>query len=139
MNKEILEKLLLREEDDHPEIPDDRSVNGYLFMKCMNHWDASEQFPMNEVRRYVRMNEWKAADFNPRTELILMRVFPKWFRKTYEMMREFKASSRNELLSVQDAFARMMGYPTATESDKAFCVYDYAVQTYYEGEQNVIQ
>jgi hypothetical protein len=26
----------------------------------------------------------------------------------------------------------MMGYPTETASDKAFCVYDYAIQTYYE-------
>ena len=138
MNKEILEKLLLREEDDHPEIPEGRSVNGYLFMMGMNHWDSSESFPMSEVKRYVRMNEWTAADFNPRAELILMRVFPKWFRKTYEMMREFKASSCNELLSAQDAFARMMGYPTKTNSDKAFCVYDYAIQMYYEGEQNEV-
>jgi len=26
----------------------------------------------------------------------------------------------------------MMGYPTNTESEKAFCVYDYAIQMYYE-------
>lgn len=135
MNKEILEKLLLREEDDHPEVPHTNSVNGYMFMMCMNHWDTSEAFPMNEVKRYVRINEWKRDDFNPRTELIIMRAFPKWFYKAYLMMKEFKASSRNELLSAQDAFARMMGYPTSTASDKAFCVYEYAMQMYYEGEQ----
>ena len=134
MNKEILEKLLLREEDDHPEIPEGHSVNGYMFMKCLNHWDTAEPFPMTEVKRYIRMNEWTVKDFNPRIELIMMRVFPKWFYKTYLMMKEFKASSRNELLSAQDTFARMMGYPTETSSDKAFCVYDYALQLYYEGE-----
>ena len=136
MNKEILEKLLLRTEDEHPDVPEDHSLNGYMFMIAMNHWDTSEPFPMNEVKRYIRINEWVANDLNPRTELIIMRIFPKWFMKVYLMMKQFKSSSRNELLSVQDAFARMMGYPTTTASEKAFCVYDYAMQTYYEGEQN---
>lgn len=136
MNKEILEKLLLREEDDHPEIPKGQSVNGYIFAKTMKNWDTNEPFPMNEVKRYIRMNEWKAADFNPRSELIIMHILPHWFLKVYMMMKEFKASSRNELLSVQDAFARMVGYPTETASDKAFCVYEYAMQTYYESDKN---
>lgn len=132
MNKEILEKLLLREEDEHPEIPDNHSVNGYMLMIALNHWDTAEPFPMQDVKRYIRMNEWTAADFNPRSELIILRVLPRWMLLVYNMMKEFKASSRNELLSVQDTFARMMGYPTETASDKAFCVYDYAIQTYYE-------
>lgn len=135
MNNAILERLLLREEDDHPEIPQGHSVNGHMFAIGMRNWNTAEPFPMNEVRRYVRLNEWKTADFNPRAELIVTHMFPRWFLMVYMMMKEFKASSRNELLSVQDAFARMMGYPIESPTDKAFCVYEYAMQTYYEGEQ----
>lgn len=132
MNNEILEKLLLREEDEHPTIPDNYSVNGYMVMIALNHWDTTEAFPMKDVRRYIRMNEWTAADFNPRSELVIRRVLPRWMLLVYNMMKQFKSSSRNELLSVQDVFARMTGYPTETASDKAFCVYEYALQAYYK-------
>ena len=135
MNNEILEKLLLREEDIQLDVFKTNSVNGYMIMTELNNWDTAEPFPMKDVRRYIRMNEWKTADFNPRSELVIRRVLPRWMLLVYNMMKEFKASSRNELLSVQDAFARMAGYPTETASDKAFCVYEYALQTYYEGEQ----
>lgn len=132
MNNEILEKLLLREEDEHPTIPEKNSVNGYMVMIALNHWDTAEAFPMKDVRRYIRMNEWTAADFNPRSELVIRRVLPRWMLLVYNMMKQFKSSSRNELLSVQDVFARMTGYPTETASDKAFCVYEYALQSYYK-------
>jgi len=133
INESILNKLLLRPEDNTDvEIPDVNSVNGYMFARSMRAWDVSEPFPVKDFKRYIRMNEWKTADFNPRTELLIMKVLPRWLHNVYLMMREFKSSSRNELLSAQDAFARMMGYPTETPSDKAFCVYDYAIQMYYE-------
>lgn len=132
-NQDILDKLLLRQEDNTDEnIPVINSVNGYMFAKNMKDWDVTESFPVKDFKRYIRMNEWKTTDFNPRTELLIMKILPHWLHKVYLMMREFKASSRNELLSAQDAFARMMGYPTETPSDKAFCVYDYAIQMYYE-------
>ena len=130
-NEEILETLLLREEDEHDDTKG-QSVNGYYIDKNLKQWDTSKPFPISDFRRYIRMNEWNAKDFNPRTELVILKVLPRWLYLVYLMMKQFKASSRNELLSVQDAFARMMGYPTNTESEKAFCVYDYAIQMYYE-------
>jgi len=137
MNKEILDKLLLREEDNHPDIPANHSVNGYMFAKSMNHWNKEDQFPIQDFKRYVRMHEWIAGDFNPRVELILLKQFPRWLYLVYLAMKEFKSSSRYELLAAQDAFGRMMGYPLETPNERAYCVYEYAIQMYYEGEQNV--
>ncbi len=138
-NNEILETLLNREEDisQDADVRKDfngRSVNGYAVDNFLKEWDTAEPFPIKEIKRYLRLNEWTAKDFNPRTELVIAKLLPRWFYKVYLAVKEFKASSRNELLSSQDAFARMMGYPISTASDKAFCVYEYALQTYYEGE-----
>jgi len=134
MNKEILDKLLLREEDEHPDIPTGHSVNGYLFATTMKVWNSADEFPMQEFKRYIRLHEWVAADFNPRVELILLKKFPRWLYLVYLAMKEFKASSRNELLAAQDAFGRMMGYPLETPAERAYCVYEYAIQMYYEGK-----
>ena len=132
-NKEILEKLLLRDSDSiDEEIPSGQSINGYMFSQYLKQWDGAEPFPMCEFRRYIRLNEWTAKDFNTRNELIIAKILPRWFYQVYLAVKEFKASSRNELLSTQDAFAKMMGYPLNTANDKAFCVYEYAIQSFYK-------
>ena len=132
-NQEILDKLILRDTDRESEQFDakNRSYNAQSVKKYLEQWNASESaFPINEVKRYIRLNEWQRDDFDTHTELVLQRQLPKWFMLVFINMKQFRSNSRNELSSQEEAFGKLMGYPMNTQDEKAFVLYDAAYQKY---------
>jgi hypothetical protein len=139
-NGQILEELLKRIDDlpdEEQELFDDddetqSSVNGEQFRKYMKDWDMSEPFPYADTKKYIRMNEWKKKDFSYENESIIVDKLPSFVHDVYFKVKEFRSNSRNELLSTEEMWARMMGYPYKTQDEKAFCLYQYAFQYHYE-------
>ena len=123
-NKEILDRLF------------NSDNNGKEVNECLGEWDTTEPFPIADVKRYIKLNEWSREDFNTHIELIMGKVMPLWFFKVYLSMSEFVKSAHPELSNEQETFARLMGYPVKTESEKAFCYYDYAIHYYTEKEES---
>lgn len=136
-NEEILAKLMLREEDDEfiAEKVDleenNNSANGMMFKMYASQWDVSEPFPIAEVKRYVRFNEWTYEDFDFENELVVQSILPDFFHDIFFKCKKFRYNRRTELSSTQVAFARMMGYKYNTQDEKAYVIYDYALQRFY--------
>ncbi len=95
-------------------------------------WDKSEPFPMEQVRRYIKMQQWPYNKFGFSMELELKKTLPAWFLKVFFDMKEFKSNPRNELTSSCEALSKINGYPMKTQEDKAFCQYDYSLKKYFE-------
>lgn len=132
-NQEILDKLILRDTDRESEQFDakNRSYNAQSVKKYLEQWNASESaFPINEVKRYIRLNEWQRDDFDTHTELVLQRQLPKWFMLVFTKMKQFRSNRRNELSLREEAFGKLMGYPMNTQDEKAFVLYDAVYQEY---------
>lgn len=132
-NQEILDKLMLRDTDRESEQFDakNRSYNAQSVKKYFEQWNANESaFPINEVKRYIRLNEWQRDDFDMHTELVLQRQLPKWFMLVFTKMKQFRSNSRNELSLQEEAFGKIMGYPMNTQDEKAFVLYDAVYQKY---------
>lgn len=132
-NTELLDKLMTRSNDANAEKFDDqsRTYNAQVVRKYLLNLDPAESaFPINEVKKYIRLNEWQLADFDTHTELIIQKTLPKWFHIIFLKMKQFRMNTRDELSSREDAFARIMGYPTNTQDEKAFVIYNYLLQEY---------
>ena len=137
-NKELLEQLELRQEEvngEDIEIPKLCSFNGTQCKKYLAQWNNTEsEFPMHEINKYIRMNEWQSGDFNTSMSIIFMTKLPKWFYAVYNGMENFLSNTRNELSSLVFSYAKLMGYPMNTQAEKAFCLYNYLIQ---ENEREV--
>ena len=133
-NKEILKKLMYREEDREEElndIPEGYSVNAEMFRRHMADWDSSEEFPYDDLKQYIRFAEWTKKDFSFENEMLIQSKLPGFVHDIFYEVKEFRSNSRNELTSTQNAFARLCGYAMKTQDEKAYCVYDYAYKTFY--------
>lgn len=129
-NKEIEDKLLLR--DNEEDVKDGHSVNAEMFKKYIKHWNNAEyEFPIDDIKRYIRLNEWTQKDFSFENELLISKYLPPFIHDVFFELKSFRENSRNELVSDQKAFARIMGYPMNTQDEKAFCIYEYALQLFY--------
>jgi len=147
-NEEILEQLLIRNGDCSAlwsPREGDFSLNAEAFRNCMGQWNDMEFFfPEVDLRKYIRMNEWTRDDFSFENEQIVMENLPKYMHDIFHEMKEFRDNPRNELTSIQEIYARMVGWPMKTQDEKAFCAYNYTFQRYFknstlhknEGEQN---
>lgn len=136
-NQEILDKLLLRQEEDTEGITVESrcSFNGTMCNKYLVQWNKNESdFPMQDIQKYIRMNEWSAGDFNTSLAIFFMTNLPKWFYAVYSGMENFISNTRNELSSLVFSYAKLMGYPMNTQAEKAFCLYNYLIQ---ENEREV--
>lgn len=132
-NKELLDLLMSRETDYGTEVftAPNRTYNAQMVKKYLPQWNMKEGlFPVGDVRRYVRLNEWSKDDFDIRTEMILRKYLPAWFMLVYIKVKQFKSQSRSELSSTEEAFAKLMGYPINTQEEKAFVTYEMAYQKY---------
>lgn len=95
-------------------------------------WDKSENFPVDQAKRYIKMQEWSYNKFGFSMEFEIAKTLPKWFLKVFFDMKEFKSNPRNELTSTCEALSKINGYPMKTQEDKAFCQYDYSLRKYFE-------
>lgn len=95
-------------------------------------WDKSEEFPVDQAKRYIKMQEWSYDKFGFSMEFEIAKTLPKWFLKVFFDMKEFKSNPRNELTSSCEALSKINGYPMKTQEDKAFCQYDYSLKKYFE-------
>lgn len=132
-NQEILDKLMLRDTDREAEQFDaqNRNYNAQSVKKYLEQWNAEEStFPINDVKRYIRLNEWQLADFDTHTELVIQKHLPKWFLLVFTKMKQFRSHTKAELNSQEEAFGKLMGYPMNTQDEKAFVLYDAIYQKY---------
>jgi hypothetical protein len=127
-NNEILNILLERGTDSESAT---HSVNALNAKKYLPMWNNEEGlFPHEELEKYIRMNEWTKEDFNYDTELVLKDTLPPFVLDIFFEVKDFRSDHRNELLSTQEVFARLYGYPYNTQDEKAFCVFKCAFQEY---------
>lgn len=132
-NQEILDKLIMRETDANTDPFDAKkqSYNGAMVKKYLRDWNNDEStFPIDDIRRYIRLNEWKKDDFNPSAEIILSRILPKWFLLVYHELEFFRRNPRRELTKNQEALGKLYGHPMSTQDEKAFTMYEYFLQLY---------
>lgn len=121
-NQEILEKLESTSDDE----------NAQVVKELIGSWDKSESFPIDQAKRYVKMQQWSYDKFSFAMELEIKKTFPQWFLKVFFDMKEFRSNSRNELTSSCETLSKINGYPMKTQDDKAFCQYDYSLRKYFE-------
>ena len=121
-NTEILEILESTSDDE----------NANQVKEIIGLWDKSEPFPIDQAKRYIKMQEWSYKQFGFSMELELKKTLPHWFLKVFFDMKEFKSNPRNELTSTCEALSKINGYPMTTQEDKAFCQYDYSLRKYFE-------
>jgi len=95
-------------------------------------WDKTEAFPVDQAKRYIKMQEWSYNKFGFSMEFEIAKTLPKWFLKVFFDMKEFKSNPRNELTSTCETLSKINGYPMKTQEDKAFCQYDYSLRKYFE-------
>lgn len=133
-NKDIIKKL--QDESGFEAIGDERpqSLNAKNIKKLLPKYKGT--FDMENFKSCIRMNEWLKDDFDFEMEQIITKYLPDYIRDVFFCVKEFKANRRNELLSVQEAFARIMGLPYETQNEKAYVVLQYALQRYY-GETEI--
>ena len=124
-NQEILQKLESTNDD----------KNAAQVKEIIGLWDKSEEFPLDNAIRYLKLHQWKYEDFGFETEMIIRKTLPEWFLKVFFDMKEFKSNSRNELTSTCETMSKIRGYPMKTQDDKAFCQYDYSLRKYFENNQ----
>lgn len=107
-------------------------------LNALNVLEALPQckgFNLETFKSCIRMHEWYKDDFDFEMEQLVSKYLPDWIRDVYFQLKEFRANRRNELTSVQEGFARMMGFPYETQNEKAFVVFNYAIQRYYESSE----
>lgn len=121
-NQEILEKLESTSDDE----------NARVVKELIGSWDKSESFPIDQAKRYVKMQQWSYDKFSFAMELEIKKTFPQWFLKVFFDMKEFRSNPRNELTSSCETLSKINGYPMKTQDDKAFCQYDYSLRKYFE-------
>lgn len=121
-NQEILQKLESTSDDE----------NAQVVKELIGSWDKSESFPIDQAKRYVKMQQWSYDKFSFAMELEIKKTFPQWFLKVFFDMKEFRSNPRNELTSSCEALSKINGYPMKTQDDKAFCQYDYSLRKYFE-------
>lgn len=121
-NQEILEKLESTSDDE----------NARVVKELIGSWDKSESFPVDQAKRYVKMQQWSYDKFSFAMELEIKKTFPQWFLKVFFDMKEFRSNPRNELTSSCETLSKINGYPMKTQDDKAFCQYDYSLRKYFE-------
>ena len=130
-NKEIEEKLLLT--NNQVNKLEHSSANAIMFRKYISKWNNKEYpLTLDLITRLIRLNEWTKEDLSFDNELLIRKYLPEYMVKVFLDVKDFRSNSRNELLSTQELFAKMYGYPYNTQDEKAFCVYKYALQIYTE-------
>lgn len=122
-NEEILQILESTNSDE----------NADQVKEILGLWDNSEQFPLDQAKRYIKMHQWSYDKFNFSMESALLKVLPEWFIRVFFDIKEFRRNPRNELTSSCETMSKIQGYPMKTQDDKAFCQYDYSLRKYYEG------
>ena len=95
-------------------------------------WDKSEAFPVDQVKRYIKMHEWSYNKFSFSMESEIAKTLPKWFMNVFFDVKEFRSNPRNELTSTCETMSKIQGYPMKTQDDKAFCQYDYSLRKYFK-------
>ena len=133
-NKDIIKKL--QDESGFEAIGDARpqSLNAKNVLNLLPKYKGT--FDMENFKSCIRMNEWLKDDFSFEMEQTLTKYLPDYIRDVFFCVKEFKANRRNELTSVQEGFARIMGLPYETQNEKAYVVLQYALQRYY-GETEI--
>lgn len=106
--------------------------NAMQVKEIIGLWDKSEAFPVDQAKRYIKMQEWSYNKFGFSMEFEIAKTLPKWFLKVFFDMKEFKSNPRNELTSTCETLSKINGYPMKTQEDKAFCQYDYSLRKYFE-------
>lgn len=124
-NENILKKL-----------EDRTKSNAEQFKTYLSQWSKKDKFPCNELKRYIRFNEWEYKDFGFENELLVRKHLEDWVLDVFFEVKEFRQNSRNELTSTQFAYAKLTGYPCDTQNEKAFCVYTWAFDRYF-GETEI--
>jgi len=121
-NEEILNKLKDTSGDD----------NAKAVRELLPQWNKTEPFPIVDALAYIRMQEWTYDTFGYSMERVIAGNLPEWFLRVFFDMKEFRSNTRNELASTCALVSKMKGYPMKTQDDKAFCLYNYALQKYYK-------
>lgn len=121
-NEEILNKLRDTSGDD----------NAKAVKELLPQWNKEEPFPVVDALAYIRMQEWTYDTFGYAMEKVITNNLPEWFLRVFFDMKEFRSNKRNELASTCVLVSKMKGYPMKTQDDKAFCLYNYALQKYYK-------
>ena len=121
-NQEILRQLESTNGDE----------NANTVKMILELWDRSEEFPIDQAKRYIKMHEWSYDRFNFGMEMILKKVLPDFFLNVFFDVKEFRSNPRNELTSTCEAMSKIQGYPMKTQDDKAFCQYDYSLRKFFK-------
>lgn len=111
------------------------SENAKTFTSQIGKWDKSETFPYKDLKQYLKLHQWEYNDFNFENELLIQEFLPAFVLDIFFAMKEFRDNSRMELTSVQETYARIYGYPHKTQDEKAFCLYEYLFNRYYENSE----
>ena len=106
--------------------------NAAQVKEIIGSWDKSEAFPVDQVKRYIKMHEWSYNKFSFSMESEIAKTLPKWFMNVFFDVKEFRSNPRNELTSTCETMSKIQGYPMKTQDDKAFCQYDYSLRKYFK-------
>lgn len=110
------------------------ATNPYAVKEFLPKWDKSEPFPsdFDTLKTCIKMNTWFHNDYDFDMEMLVKEYLPNYMLDVFFDMKEFMSNSRNELTTTCRAQSRLYGYPMETQSDKAFCQYDYSLRKYFE-------
>lgn len=112
--------------------------NAEAVSKYLSQWNKDEQFPLNtvdEARRYIKMHVWKYEDFDFEMERITKDNLPNFMLDVFFELKEFRSHPKNEVSSSVEVLSRMLGYPLETQNDKAFALYAYVFNKYFNNSR----
>lgn len=109
--------------------------NATAVKEYLPQWDKSEQFPVDTLKQYIKMQFWEYKDFDFEMEEIVKEYLPDFMTDVFFEMKEFRRNKRNELSSSVEFMSKLNGYPMETQDDKAFCLYNYMFLRYFENSQ----
>lgn len=110
---------------DNPLYPN-TSKNHNTFIKCIKDqviWNKDNPFPIDKCLTHIKLHQWFYNEFDYETQKLVEEYLPKCMLECFFALKEFRDGSRNELLSTQRAYARLMALPTETQDEKAYVVY----------------
>jgi len=104
--------------------------------RLLPKWNKEESnFPVDDIKQYIKMQFWEYSDFDFEMEELVKEYLPDFMLDIFFEMKEFRKNKRNELSSSVEFLSNLMGYPMKTQDDKAFCLYNYMFQRYFENSQ----
>jgi len=111
------------------------SNNHNTFLEVIKKWDTTEPFPSDKCLSCIKLNQWYFNEFDYTTQKLIQQFLPPFMLDCFFALKEFRDGSRNELLSTQKAYARLMALPMSTQDEKAYVVYKFNFEQFYENSE----